>query len=87
MNNVLEILEKLEKRNSHFDFQFTDEEYDYFMANARLLPKEKQVLNLRREGERIIAISFEMHMSESNVNKIIKSIKRKILKSIVSMKF
>ena len=87
MNNVLEIQEKLEKRNSHFDFQFTDEEYGYFMSNARLLPREKEVLNLRRDGESIIAISFELNMSESNVNKIIKSIKRKIIKSIVSMKF
>lgn len=73
----------LERRNSHFDFQFTDDEYDYFMKNARLTPKEKEVINLRRQGLTIVAISFEINTCESNVNKIIKKIKNKIIKCIV----
>ena len=41
--------QELEEKNKHFDFQFTDKEYEYFMANARLKPIEKQVLEMRRK--------------------------------------
>lgn len=71
------------KRNKHWDFQFTDEEYDYFMKNARLTKIEKQVLQLRREEESIIAIADKIGTCESNVNKIIRKIKNKIIKCIV----
>ena len=36
-----ELVKLLEGKNKHFDFQFTDKEYEYFMANARLKPIEK----------------------------------------------
>ena len=78
-----DLKQSLEKRNSHFDFQFTDDEYEYFMRNARLTPKEKEVLNLRRQGLTIVAISFEIKTCESNVNKIIRKIKTKIIRCIV----
>ena len=42
---------QLESTNKHWDFQFTDEEYEYFMKNARLTKLEKEVLELRRHGE------------------------------------
>ena len=29
------LVELLKEKNKHFDFQFTDKEYEYFMANAR----------------------------------------------------
>ena len=46
-----ELVELLREKNKHFDFQFTDKEYEYFMANARLKPIEKQVLeNLHFEN-------------------------------------
>ena len=67
----------------HWDFQFTEEEYDYFFKNARLTKTEKQVLKLRREEESITAIAYKLGTCESNVNKIIRKIKNKIIKSIV----
>lgn len=71
------------KRNKHWDFQFTDEEYDYFLKNARLTKTEKEVLKLRRDEETITAIAFKLGTCESNVNKIIRKIKNKIILCIV----
>ena len=77
-------LEKLlEGRNKHFDFQFTDREYEYFMANARLKPIEKQVLEMRRKDMTRVAIALELNTCVSNVDKIIRRIKNKIIKCIV----
>lgn len=70
-------------KRKHWDFQFTDEEYDYFFKNARLTKIEKQVLIMRREEESITAIAYKLGTCESNVNKIIRKIKNKIIKSIV----
>ncbi len=77
------LAELLGEKNKHFDFQFTDKEYEYFMANARLKPIEKQVLEMRRKDMTIVAISIELGTCESNVNKIIRKIKNKIIKCIV----
>lgn len=77
------LVELLEEKNKHFDFQFTDKEYEYFMANARLKPIEKQVLEMRRKDMTITAISIKIGTCESNVNKIIRKIKNKIIKCIV----
>ena len=74
---------QLESNRKHWDFQFTDEEYDYFMKNARFTKIEKQVLELRREEESIIAIADKLGTCESNVNKIIRKIKNKIIRCIV----
>ena len=74
---------QLESSRKHWDFQFTDEEYNYFMKNARLTKLEKQVLNMRREEESITAIAFKLGTCESNVNKIIRKIKNKIVRCIV----
>lgn len=67
----------------HWDFQFTDEEYDYFFKNARLTKEEKQVLKLRREEETITAIAYKLGTCESNINKKIRKIKNKIIKCII----
>ena len=74
---------QLESNRKHWDFQFTDEEYDYFMKNARFTKIEKQVLELRREEESIIAIADKLGTCESNVNKIIRKIKNKIIRCVV----
>jgi len=72
-----------ERKGKHWDFQFTDEEYDYFLKNARLTKREKEVLKLRRQEETITAIAFKLNTCESNVSKIIRKIKNKIIKCIV----
>lgn len=74
---------QLESKRKHWDFQFTDEEYDYFIKNARLTKIEKQVLNLRREEETITAIAYKLGTCESNINKIIRKIKNKIVRCII----
>lgn len=78
-----ELKELLSKENKHFNFQFTDSEYDYFIKNARLTRIEKSVLDMRRKEMTIVAISIELGTCESNVNKIIRRIKNKIIKCIV----
>lgn len=70
-------------KRKHWNFQFTDEEYDYFFKNARLTKQEKSVLKLRREEETITAIAYKLGTCESNVNKIIRKIKNKIIHCIV----
>lgn len=72
-----------ESKWKHWDFQFTDNEYDYFMKNARLTKIEKQVLELRRQEETITAIAYKLGTCESNVNKIIRKIKNKIIRCVV----
>ena len=74
---------QLESKRKHWDFQFTDEEYDYFMKNARLTKLEKEILKLRRDEESIIYIADKIGTCESNVNKKIRSIKNKIIRCIV----
>lgn len=78
-----DLKQELEERNKHFDFQFTDKEYEYFMANARLKPIEKQVLDMRRKDMTRVAIALELNTCVSNVDKIIRKIKNKIIKCIV----
>lgn len=81
MLKLNELRQELNKKK--WDFQFTDEEYNYFINNARLTKQEKEVLKLRREEETITAIAFKLGTCESNVNKIIRKIKNKIVKIIV----
>lgn len=70
----------------HWDFQFTDEEYNYFLNNARLTKDEKNILMLRRDEESITAIAYKLGTCESNINKKIKKIKNKIIRCIVFKK-
>ena len=74
---------RLESNKKHWDFQFTDNEYSYFIQNARLTKIEKQVLDLRRQEESITSIAFKLGTCESNVNKIIRKIKNKIIHCII----
>ena len=77
------LAELLKEKNRHFDFQFTDKEYEYFMANARLKPIEKKVLEMRRKDMTRVAIALELGTCVSNVDKIIRKIKNKIIKCII----
>lgn len=61
---------------------FNKFEYKYFIENCNFTPREKQILDLRRKGESIIAISMETYLSVRTVNYEIKRIKHKILKVI-----
>lgn len=74
---------QLECKRKHWDFQFTEDEYRYIFENARLTKREKEVLKLRRNEETITAIAFKMGTCESNINKIIRKIKNKIIKCII----
>ena len=53
------------------------------MANGRFTEMEKKVLNLRKSEKTIVAIALELNTCESNINKIIKRIKRKIIMCIM----
>jgi DNA-binding NarL/FixJ family response regulator len=63
-------------------FDFTRTEYEYFLSECPFTDEEKAVFELRRMGKSIIAISFELNMSESTVSRRIKSILKKVKKAI-----
>lgn len=61
---------------------FNKSEYEYFIENCNFTDRQKQILDLRRKGKSIIAISLELYLSERTVNREIKRIKNKIYKLI-----
>lgn len=61
---------------------FNKFEYDYFIENCNFSDRQKEILNLRRKGKSITAISLELYLSERTVNREIKRIKHKIYKVI-----
>jgi len=61
---------------------FNKSEYDYFIENCNFTDRQIDILNLRRKGVSILAISSRMFISERTVNREIKKIKNKILKVI-----
>ena len=63
-------------------FDFTRTEYEYFLAECPFTEDEKAIFDLRRKGKSIVAISFELNMSESTVSRRIKSITKKVKKAI-----
>ena len=73
---------KLEEERS-VKFDFTKPEKDYILQNANFTEEQEKIFNMLtgKEGRKsIIAISFEMNMSESTVKRRIKQIKNKILR-------
>ena len=72
------MVEKSELKN----LDFTKAEYEYFIDNCGFTDREIEILNLRRKGKSIIAISLEAHLSERTILRILKKIKHKILKVI-----
>lgn len=61
---------------------FNKFEYDYFMRVCNFTDRQKEILNLRRKGKTIVAISMETYLSERTINTELKKIKSKILKVI-----
>ncbi len=61
---------------------FNKNEYEYFIENCNFTDRQKEILDLRRKGKSIVAISIETYLSERTINREIKEIKRKILKLI-----
>lgn len=61
---------------------FNKNEYDYFIEYCNFTDRQKQILDLRRKGKSIVAISLELYLSERTVNREIKRIKHKIYKVI-----
>lgn len=61
---------------------FNKSEYDYFIEYCNFTDRQKQILDLRRKGKSIVAISLELYLSERTVNREIKRIKHKIYKVI-----
>ena len=61
---------------------FNKSEYDYFVGNCNFSERQKEILDLRRKGKSIVAISIETYLSERTINREIKKIKHKIYKLI-----
>ena len=61
---------------------FNKAEYEYFIENCNFTDRQLEILDLRRKGKSIIEISLEINLSESTINREIKTIKRKIFKII-----
>ena len=61
---------------------FNKNEYNYFIEYCNFSDRQKQILDLRRKGKSIVAISLELYLSERTVNREIKRIKHKIYKVI-----
>lgn len=72
-----------EEKENKVKFDFTKQEKDYILQNANFTEEQEKIFNMLtgKEGRKsIIAISFEMNMSESTVKRRIKQIKSKILR-------
>lgn len=61
---------------------FNKNEYDYFIEYCNFTDRQKEILDLRRKGKSIVAISMETYLSERTINREIKRIKHKIFKVI-----
>jgi len=59
---------------------FVEWELQYFRDNCNFSNSELTYFNLRAKGKSNIEISFEMHISESMVNKLARKVKTKMLK-------
>lgn len=63
-------------------FDFSNSEYQRFIAVCPFSEEELKVLELRRRGKSVIQISLELAMSDRTVSRRIKSIAKKISKEI-----
>ena len=82
----METQQKLkEEKENKVNFDFTKFEKEYILENANFTEDQEKIFNMLtgKEGRKsIIAISFEMNMSESTVKRRIKQIKNKILRLV-----
>ena len=63
--------------------QMTGSEYRYCKANCPFSEEEEAILDARRHGRSVVAISMEMSMSESTVKRRIHSIKEKVARELL----
>ena len=70
------------KKDELKKLDFNKNEYNYFIEYCNFSDRQKQILDLRRKGKSIVAISLELYLSERTVNREIKRIKHKIYKVI-----
>lgn len=61
---------------------FNKAEYNYIIDNCSFSERQRQILDLRRNGNSIVAISLKVFVSERTVNREIQVIKNKILRII-----
>jgi DNA-binding NarL/FixJ family response regulator len=73
---------KLLKQEELKSLDFNKAEYNYFIENCNFTDRQKEILDLRRNGSSIISISLKLYLSERTINREIKKIKNKILKVI-----
>lgn len=60
--------------------EFTEPECEWFRRVCNFTPQEREVFDLRVKDSTIVQIQEKLNMSESTVNRRIKSIKAKIHK-------
>ena len=62
--------------------EFTRPECDFFRQQCNFTDEERAIFDLRVKAHSLVEIQHKLHMSESTVNRRIRSIKRKIYKVI-----
>lgn len=63
-------------------FDFTRDEYDYFVNKCMFNYEEKQILEMKIKGETIVSIAMKLNISEATVSRRIRKIRNKILRVI-----
>lgn len=63
-------------------FDFTKDEYEYIKSKLMLNEELSQILEMKIKGYSITKMALELNMSESTINRRIKTLKKKIMKLI-----
>lgn len=70
------------KRKNSMKFDFTKDDFEYFVEKCMLNEEMKQILEMKIKGDSITKIAMELNLSESTVNRRVKQLKKKIMKVI-----
>jgi len=63
-----------------FKFDFTKDEYDYFIEQCPFTEEELKVFEMRRRGKSVCYMAQQLNVCERTVKRRIKSVHRKIMK-------
>jgi DNA-binding NarL/FixJ family response regulator len=63
-------------------FDFSYDNYQYFLERCPFSDDELAIIEMRRKGKSIVEMRMELSISESTVSRRIESITKKILKEI-----
>lgn len=63
-------------------FDFTKDEYEYIKNKLMLNEELSQILEMKIKGYSITKMALELNMSESTINRRVKTLKKKIMKLI-----